>query len=123
MDVKLRSYGKLRLSGTLTMGTYNSIAVYFVPRFFKFIRQRQDDLSMNLVSAPSRDLLIALKAGDLDFIVSIDPPKAQAFSRSRFCKILIPSTAKRVLKIHSRKVFYLRYLVQPTAAANHSWSI
>lgn len=76
IDRELRSYGQLRVSGTLTMGTYNSIAVYFIPRFFKFIREQQSDLSMNLITASSADLMNALKSGDADLIVSIDPPRS-----------------------------------------------
>ena len=76
LDRELRSYAALRVSGTLTMGTYHSIAVYFVPKFFRFIREQQRDLKMNLISGSSVDLMLALKAGDVDLIVSIDPPKS-----------------------------------------------
>jgi DNA-binding transcriptional LysR family regulator len=75
LETELHSYGKLKVTGTLTMGTYHSIAVYFVPRFFKYIRQQQNDLSVNLISASSDELVSALNEGGADFIVSIDPPK------------------------------------------------
>ena len=75
LDKKIREYGKLKVSGTLTMGTYESIFVYLVPTFLKFIRAEQDDLNLNFFSGRSAELVSALNAGKVDFIVSIDPPR------------------------------------------------
>jgi DNA-binding transcriptional LysR family regulator len=73
---KIRERADLKLKGELKMGTYQSIAVYFVPRFFKFIQKEQEHLQLHFVSAPSADLITMLKAGKVDFVVSIDPPKS-----------------------------------------------
>jgi len=79
LGTALRSQSRLRISGKLIMGTYQSIAVYFVPSFFKFIQKEQQDLTMNLMSAPSDELVQALRTGKVDLIVSIDPPLLPEF--------------------------------------------
>ncbi len=71
----IRSQGTLQLSGDFVMGAYLSIAVYFIPKFFKFIRQQQQQLRMELVSASSSELVKMVRTGKVDFIISVDPPK------------------------------------------------
>ena len=83
IESRIRAYGKLQVRGSLVMGTYQSIAVYFIPTLFKFIRKEQPDLNMNLFTAPSQDLVEALQASKVDFIVSIDPPKNSGFHQVR----------------------------------------
>lgn len=78
----LRAGTGRKLTGTLTMGTYQSIAVYFVPQFFKFIQTEQSQLSLSFVTAPSTELLLLLKSGKVDFIISIDPPKSAELYQS-----------------------------------------
>jgi len=61
------------------MGAYPSIAVYFVPRFFQFIRKAQADLTMSFFTGSSGELIKALLASKVDFIISIDPPQVPEF--------------------------------------------
>jgi len=88
VEESIRNDGKMKLHGSFTMGTYQSIAVYFVPNFFKFIREQQQDLSMNLFTAPSKELVQSLRNGGVDFIVSIDPPDRSDF----FHEVLLTDT-------------------------------
>lgn len=75
VEESVRSEGSLKLKGSLTLGTYMSIAVYFIPRFLKYIREQQADLRVNLLTADSRELIQNLVSGVVDLAISIDPPK------------------------------------------------
>ncbi len=75
VESALHSNGQIKLTGRLVMGAYPSIAVYFVPRFFKFIQEIQEDLSLDLVSAPSAELISMVRSGKFDFVVTVDPPR------------------------------------------------
>ncbi len=86
VDSEIRSESNLKLHGSFTMGTYPSIAVYFVPEFFLFIQQKQSSLSMNVSTAPSGELVEMLINGMVDFTVSIDPPKKHALFRDVLLK-------------------------------------
>ena len=79
IEEKIKKHGNLKLNGELKMGTYQSIAVYFIPKFFKFIQKEQKKLQIQFVSASSAELVTLLKAGKVDFIVSIDPPQSGEF--------------------------------------------
>ena len=61
------------------MGSYQSIAVYFAPELYKFLQREQKSLKIQFMSATSAQLMSMLRAGDVDFIVSIDPPKSKEF--------------------------------------------
>ncbi len=73
----IRSHGSLKLSGNFIMGAYLSIAVYFIPKFFKFIRDEQQELNMEIVSATSAELVKMVRTGKVDFVISVDPPKTK----------------------------------------------
>lgn len=78
VETVIKSYAKLKIDGTLVMGTYQSISVYFLPAFLKFIRKEQRDLKINLYCATSDELLDAVKKGNVDFIISIDPTPSKS---------------------------------------------
>jgi DNA-binding transcriptional LysR family regulator len=78
-DEQIRGSAGMQLTGNLTMGTYQSIAVYFVPKFLKFIEAEQGALKINIECSSSVELVRALHASRVDFIVSVDPPKSAEF--------------------------------------------
>lgn len=82
LEERVKEHSNMRLAGELNMGTYASIAVYFMPRLFKFIQREQKHLRLQFVSASSGELVSMLRAGKVDFIVSIDPPKSVEFAHT-----------------------------------------
>ena len=76
VESRIRAQGTIRIEGTLTMGAYPSISVYFVPYFLGFLRKSQSGLRLSLASGSSPDLIKALRAGKLDFTISVNPPVA-----------------------------------------------
>jgi DNA-binding transcriptional LysR family regulator len=76
LEKRIRDKSGVRLRADLKMGTYQSIAVYFVPKFFNFIQREQEYLKLQFITASSQDLSSLLKTGKVDFIISIDPPNS-----------------------------------------------
>jgi DNA-binding transcriptional LysR family regulator len=79
LGTAIRLHSGLKLRDKLKMGTYQSVAVYFVPKFYKFIQRQQNRLLLEFTTAPSQELMLMLKSGAVDFTISIDPPKAAEF--------------------------------------------
>jgi DNA-binding transcriptional LysR family regulator len=75
IEERIRRSVNVRLSGTLTLGTYQSIAVYFLPHLFKFLSKTQENLHLNFLTGTSQELVKKLKSGEVDLIISIDPPE------------------------------------------------
>jgi DNA-binding transcriptional LysR family regulator len=71
----LRAQGNPQLQGRFVLGTYQSIAVYFLPKLLKHLNQTQKNVRIDSVTSPSAMLVKALHAGTVDFIISIDPPR------------------------------------------------
>jgi DNA-binding transcriptional LysR family regulator len=86
VEDEIRKAGQQKYQGVLTMGTYQSIAVYFVPKFFQFIQKTQGGIRLNLLTASSDELVKSVKSGKIDFIVSIDPPKSPDLSQIEIYK-------------------------------------
>jgi DNA-binding transcriptional LysR family regulator len=82
IEKSIRRHNDLKLNGSLKMGTYQSIAIYFVPKFFKFIQKEQEGIELQLTCTRSAELVEMLRSGHLDFIVSIDPPQNREFFNS-----------------------------------------
>ena len=74
-ETAIKQQSDIKLSGNFTIGCYQSIAVYFLPLFYKFLRQSQPLIKMNVMTAPSSDLNKSLREGRIDFALSIDPPQ------------------------------------------------
>jgi DNA-binding transcriptional LysR family regulator len=80
LEIQLRRRSQMQLEGNFHLGTYQSIAVYFIPHFFKFLRQTQKRLRLDLFTAPSAELVKRVKSGELDLIISIDPPATKGLT-------------------------------------------
>lgn len=74
VEERFRARGNVKLEGRFVLGTYQSIAVYFLPKLLKHLDRVQKGLRLEFVTAPSTALVAALRAGSVDFIISIDPP-------------------------------------------------
>ncbi len=81
VEAKIKSNGNIVLGGKLVMGTYQSIAIYFIPKFFKFLQMEQKNLRLDLVCATSLELIKMVKSGKIDFAISIDPPASRDLFR------------------------------------------
>ena len=83
IEIKVRSQNELVIEGNFYVGTYQSIAVYFIPQFYKFLQKTQRNLKINLVTAPSHELIQQLRSGELDIAISVDPPKVKGLIHAR----------------------------------------
>ncbi len=70
----LLAHGDARLEPSILIGTYDSIAIYFFPKFLAHLGKKQRALKASLRTASSRQLIEDLKASRLDMIVSVNPP-------------------------------------------------
>jgi DNA-binding transcriptional LysR family regulator len=59
------------ISGNITIGTYDSIALYFFPDFLKFFNNANPDVYINLVTNRSSRLIKSVKAGSIDIGVVV----------------------------------------------------
>ncbi|RYZ73007.1 MAG: hypothetical protein EOP09_02440 [Proteobacteria bacterium] len=60
------------LKGTIRIGTYDSIALYFFPRFLKYLKFSHPRLSIELITDRSQRFFEELKNDDLDLGVIIE---------------------------------------------------
>jgi len=61
------------VSGTVRIGTYDSISRYFFPDFLKFLQKSLPDLTITLSTGRSSVMLKNLKKGDLDIAIVVGP--------------------------------------------------
>ncbi|MDZ4661704.1 MAG: LysR family transcriptional regulator [Pseudomonadota bacterium] len=98
VDQDIRKKNLKQFSGELTMGTYQSIAVYFLPRLYRYLRQEQKGLRLNIVTSSSFELVKYLKSGQVDFIISVNPPK----SKELLTEVLYEDTFSLYKKVGSK---------------------
>lgn len=84
IDKEIRKTSPKQFHGNLTIGTYHSIAVYFLPHLYRYLREHQKNFNLNIFTATTSELVKQVKAGSVDFIISVNPPK----SRELFTEIL-----------------------------------
>jgi DNA-binding transcriptional LysR family regulator len=60
------------IKGTVSIGTYDSIARYFFPEVLKFFKISQPELTIKLNTGRSSDMVKKLKAGELDFAIVVN---------------------------------------------------
>jgi DNA-binding transcriptional LysR family regulator len=61
------------LAGTLRIGTYDSIAVYFWPKFLQKFLIKYKNLNIELTTGRSSEMQEKLDNGELDLILIVDP--------------------------------------------------
>tara|TARA_R110002072_G_scaffold534_6_gene3991 strand:+ start:167970 stop:168836 length:867 start_codon:yes stop_codon:yes gene_type:complete len=59
------------LSGSITIGTYDSISRYFFPDFIKYLNSLHPELRVNLCTGRSKNLMKMLRNGELDLVVYV----------------------------------------------------
>jgi DNA-binding transcriptional LysR family regulator len=64
------------LAGSLRVGTYNSIGIYFWPSFLKTFLPKYPQIDFELTTGRSLDMQKKLEAGELDLILVIEPKKS-----------------------------------------------
>lgn len=69
----LQKKAELALGGALTIGSYQSIAIYFMPKLLKFIKENQSNLKIKLTNDLSKNLIKAVKDGEIDLCISVNP--------------------------------------------------
>ncbi len=63
------------MAGSLRVGTYDSIGIYFWPGFLKKFLSKYPNLSLEMSTGRSREMQSLLENGELDLIVVINPQK------------------------------------------------
>lgn len=72
-----------KLSGTIRVGTYDSIARYFFPDFLKYLKATAPDLKIFLETGRSADIFKKLKNKSLDIAVIVKPEQLPKNIKSR----------------------------------------
>lgn len=67
--------GKRQLTGSIRIGTYDSIARYFFPDFLKYFRAVMPELNVFLETGRSSDILKKLSSSQLDIAVVVEGEK------------------------------------------------
>jgi DNA-binding transcriptional LysR family regulator len=109
VESDVRQSGNVRLNGKLTLGTYQSIAVYFLPQLYLFLNRTQKNLRLRFVTSASAELVQKLKSGEVDFIISIDPPEERGVFRTVLFKdtFSLYRSTKSERKVGSSPIFSL----------------
>lgn len=63
----------IKFSGSVKIGSYQSISIYFTPKLVKYIHRSHPDLEVNIISDSSRELIKMLKKGGIDLAISVNP--------------------------------------------------
>ncbi|MCD1261651.1 LysR family transcriptional regulator [Paenibacillus athensensis] len=64
------------VSGTLTVGTIDSLAAYYIPPYLQQLRQQFPALSVQLLTESEASLIAAVKDGDCDIGLTLDASPA-----------------------------------------------
>jgi DNA-binding transcriptional LysR family regulator len=72
-EMSIQSKSSVVLGGTLKMGSYQSISIYFMPKLLKFIKENQKNLKLDLYSDSSTNLIKKVKSKDFDLCISVNP--------------------------------------------------
>jgi DNA-binding transcriptional LysR family regulator len=65
------------LAGSLRIGTYESISIYFWPKFLQSFLTKHKKLNIELTTGRSHEMQQKLYAGELDLILIVDPKDSQ----------------------------------------------
>lgn len=74
LEMKLQSSDD-PMAGSLRVGTYDSIGIYFWPKFLKDFLPQYPHLSLEITTGRSMQMQESLDKGDLDLILIINPKK------------------------------------------------
>lgn len=74
LEMKLESSDD-PMAGSLRVGTYDSIGIYFWPKFLREFLPKFPHLSLEISTGRSREMQELLDKGDLDLILIINPKK------------------------------------------------
>jgi len=77
LEARLENTGD-PMAGSLRVGTYDSIGIYFWPKFLRDFLPKYPNLSLELTTGRSRLMIDRLEAGELDLILVINPRKASS---------------------------------------------
>jgi DNA-binding transcriptional LysR family regulator len=64
------------MAGSLRVGTYDSISIYFWPKFLRDFLPKYPNLSLEISTGRSREMQEKLDKGELDLILIINPKKS-----------------------------------------------
>lgn len=64
------------MAGSLRVGTYDSISIYFWPKFLRDFLPKYPNLSLEMSTGRSREMQEKLDKGELDLILIINPKKS-----------------------------------------------
>ncbi len=76
MEIKLQA-PEDPMAGSLRVGTYDSIAIYFWPQFLRKFLPKYLNLSLELTTGRSSDIQSAVEKGELDLGLIIEPRPTQ----------------------------------------------
>lgn len=77
LEARLENTGD-PMAGSLRVGTYDSIGIYFWPKFLRDFLPKYPNLSLELTTGRSRLMIDRLEAGELDLILVINPRKVSS---------------------------------------------
>jgi DNA-binding transcriptional LysR family regulator len=80
---QIREKTGVKFSGSVKIGSYQSISIYFTPKLVKYIHKSHPELEVNIISDSSVELIKMLKKGEIDLAISVNP-KPQAGLRHIF---------------------------------------
>ena len=83
VENQILAFDKDYLKGRIVLGTYPSIAVYFIAEFMTFVYQRQKQFQLNIITDTSAKLIELLKKGTIDICISVEPPKTKGLKHTK----------------------------------------
>jgi DNA-binding transcriptional LysR family regulator len=105
------------LAGSLRIGTYDSIAIYFWPKFLQKFLIQHEKLDIDLSTGRSSEMQDKLDSGVLDLVLIVDPKATQNIE----VEILKKDSFKLYQTTKSKKVFKTiedaPIITMPTASA------
>jgi len=107
------------LAGSLRIGTYDSIGIYFWPKFLKEFLVKHEKLDIELSTGRSIDMQEKLDSGSLDLVLIVDPKATQNIE----VDILKKDSFKLYQTTNSKKVYKslkdAPIIAMPTASAGN----
>jgi len=111
------------MAGTIKVGTYESIAIFFWPQFLRQFLPKYPHIEFELTTGRSREMQKAVEQGELDMALVIEPQsnrhlEIEILASDTFAPFCVPHKKQLIKDIASAPLIYMPDAIGD--AANHT---
>lgn len=115
-EARERVHQEEQLAGTLTIGTVESLAAFYLPPFLQILRQEHPQLKLLLIPGGCSDLRVGVRDGTYDFALVMDrlveEPDLHCFNLGEVDLVVVTAPGHPLAK---------QTIVEPSQFAEENW--